>query len=147
MKLTTKSRYGMNAMYELAIRQGEGPVSLREIAESQLIPEPFLEQLMNKLRKAELVTSVRGAQGGYSLARDASLITVGEILTALEEDLVPVDCLLEEDSPCRSGGCAGRVLWERIYGAIRDLVDRMTLAELAGEYEKKQEKLNGSDLL
>ncbi len=139
MKLTTKSRYGMNAMYELVKRYGEGPVPLKVIAERQQIPEPFLEQLMNQLRRAALVSSSRGAQGGYCLSRPPEEIKVGEVLYALEGSMAPVDCLLDDDSPCRSGGCAGRVLWEKIYAAITELVDHMTLAELAQEYNDKQE--------
>ena len=79
MKLTTKSRYGMNAMYELVTRYGQGPVPLKMIAEKQNIPEAFLEQMMNQLRKAELVTSIRGAQGGYTLSRKPEEISVGEV--------------------------------------------------------------------
>ena len=139
MKLTTKSRYGMNAMYELVKRYGEGPVPLKVIAERQQIPEPFLEQLMNQLRRAALVSSCRGAQGGYCLSRPPEAIKVGEVLYALEGSMAPVDCLLDDDSPCRSGGCAGRVLWVKIYAAITELVDHMTLAELAQEYSDKQE--------
>ena len=140
MKLTTKSRYGMNAMYELVTRYGQGPVPLKMIAEKQNIPEAFLEQLMNQLRKAELVTSIRGAQGGYTLSRKPEEISVGEVLYALEGSMAPVDCLVDEDSPCKNGGCAGRVLWGKIYAVIKELVDHMTLAELAEEYRSDKQE-------
>ena len=140
MKLTTKSRYGMNAMYELVTRYGQGPVPLKLIAEKQNIPEAFLEQLMNQLRKAELVSSIRGAQGGYTLSRKPEEISVGEVLYALEGSMAPVDCLTDADSPCKNGGCAGRVLWGKIYAAIKDLVDHMTLAELAEEYHSDKQE-------
>jgi Rrf2 family protein len=139
MKLTTKSRYGMNAMYELVKSYGQGPVALKVIAEKQQIPESFLEQLMNQLRKADLVISSRGAQGGYELSRPHEDISVGQVLYALEGSIAPVDCLLGDELTCRSGGCAGRILWEKIYEAITKLVDSMSLAELAQEYCNKQE--------
>jgi len=135
VKLTTKSRYGMNAMYELTRNYGGEPLPLKVIAERQGIPEAFLEQLMKSLRSKELVTATRGAQGGYALARNPQEIMVGDVLVALEGQIAPVDCLLDAETPCQNGGCAGRVLWKKIYEAICQLVDHMSLAELAEEYE------------
>ena len=98
MKLSTRGRYGIHAMYDLARYHQSEPQSIKAIAERQNIPEAYLEQLIAVLRRSGLVTSVRGAQGGYLLARPPGEITVGQVLRALEGDLALVDCLVEEDA-------------------------------------------------
>src|SRR5690242_1173163 len=107
MKLSTKGRYGVKAMLDLALHNSEGQVSLKSIAERQGLSENYLEQLFSALRKAGLVKSMRGAQGGYVLAMAAEEISVGAILRALEGSLAPVDCVSDgESSQCsRSNGC------------------------------------------
>ena len=92
MKLTTKGRYGLRAVIDLAMYAKEEPVSLAEVAERQSISISYLEQLVAKLKKAGIVQSTRGAQGGYALAKEPEEISVGEILRALEGSLSPVDC-------------------------------------------------------
>jgi len=137
MKITRKVRYGVNAAVELTLQyQGDksSAVPLKEIAARQNIPEAYLEQLMNQLRKAGLVESSRGALGGYTLSRDPSEITVGEIMVALEGHVAPASCLLEAVEQCPTGGCAGRIIWERIYQSITDLVNSITLRQLADEF-------------
>ena len=135
MKITRKVRYGVNAAVELTLRYAKDrAVPLKEIASSQNIPEPYLEQLMNQLRRAGIVESCRGAQGGYTLSRDPERITVGEIMVALEGHVAPADCLLENVDQCPSGGCAGRIIWEKIYQSITNVVDSISLAQLAEEF-------------
>lgn len=137
MKVTTKARYGINAIFELVLRQGSGPVPIKVIAEKQHIPEPYLEQLMNQLRRDGLVTSIRGAQGGYELSRPPHDITVGQVIRSLEGSVAPVDCLNGEG--CRDGhGCAGRIIWEKIYDSINAVIDTITLADLAEEFDDKK---------
>ena len=94
MKVSTKSRYGMAAMVDLAEHFGKGPVALRSVAERQQVSEHYLEQLMSSLRHAGFVRSVRGAQGGYVLAKDPKDITAGDVVRAMEGPIAPVDCLL-----------------------------------------------------
>lgn len=98
MNITTRGKYGVKAVFELALRKGQGPVPLRIIAESQSLPEQYLEQLMGSLRKSGLVKSVRGARGGYMLARGPEHITVGQVLGVLEGSF-----LSEEDSGSARG--------------------------------------------
>ena len=98
MRLSTKGRYGLKAMFDLTVNNGSEPISLNNIAKRQDISEHYLEQLMAILRKSGLVQSVRGAYGGYILARKPSEITVGDILRALEGPIGLVDCVLEKDA-------------------------------------------------
>lgn len=132
MKLSTKGRYGVAAMYDLAEHAGHGPISLKSVAQRQGISEHYLEQLMGSLRKAGFVKSVRGAQGGYVLTRDPSQITVGEIIRVMEGPIAPVDCLLtggcERD---RAGICVTRGVWAKVRDSIDQVLDSITLADLA----------------
>ncbi|MGI6315811.1 MAG: RrF2 family transcriptional regulator [Christensenellales bacterium] len=135
MKVTTKARYGINAVFELVLHADESPLPLKVIAERQQIPEAYLEQLMMQLRRAGVVLSARGAFGGYSLAKPASEITVGEVIRTLEGSMAPVDCLLGDGDGCRDGRCCpGRIVWERIYDSVNHVMDSLTLEELAEEY-------------
>ena len=130
MKLSTKGRYGVRAMYELAIRQKETPVPLSEIAAGQEISEAYLEQLMAKLKGAGLIKSVRGAQGGYLLAREAKDITVGDILRPLEGTVGPTECAGEASACPGTSCCAVHVIWERIKEGIDAVVDAITLQDV-----------------
>ena len=133
MKVSTKGRYGLRAMIELAENNKEGPVPLREISENQDISEQYLEQIFVKLRKKELVKSVRGAYGGYLLKKTPSEICIGDIIRALEGPIAPSDCLLEEESCSSSGGCVARILWKKVRDSINEVLDSMTLEELKNE--------------
>lgn len=136
MKFSTRSKYGLNAMFELARRYGGGPVSVKDISESQHIPEAYLEQLFMGLKKAGHITAARGAQGGYSLAAEPSMLSVGAILRTLEGPLAPTDCLDDEGGGCERGSaCPGRIIWEKIYGSINDVINSLTLADIMDEYE------------
>lgn len=130
MKLSTKGRYGIRAMYELALAYGEGTLSVKEIARKQGISEAYLEQLIAPLRKEKLVTSVRGAQGGYTLSAPPEQISVGAILRALEGPLAPAACVLEEDSCQNADGCAMHRLWSRIHVGVNELLDSITLQDM-----------------
>ena len=130
MRLTARSEYGLLALIDIACRSGEGPVSARGIAERQGIPGKFLEQLFVALRQSGLVTAVRGAHGGFELSRDAEGITVLDVVEALEGPLQPTQCPVLE--PCgRSGPCAAVGVWTQATNALRDVLGRTTLAELA----------------
>ncbi|GAB6932348.1 cysteine metabolism transcriptional regulator CymR [Calditerricola satsumensis] len=122
MKVSTRGRYGLTIMMELARRYGEGPTSLKTIAQKHDLSEHYLEQLVAPLRNAGLVKSVRGAHGGYMLAREPERITAGDILRVLEGPLSPVD--EEEDDPAK------RELWARIRDKVTEVLDSTTLADL-----------------
>jgi len=123
-------------MVELARHHGSGPVSLSEMAEHESLPRPYLEQLVVSLRAAGLVTSTRGARGGYELSRDPARIRMSEVITALEGPIVPMICVSHDpaavDAACdRAGYCTVHGLWQRVRDAVVDALDTMTLAELA----------------
>ena len=135
MKLSTKSRYSVTALYELALRYGKGVVSLKSIAQSQGLSENYLEQLMVPLRKAGIVQSMRGAQGGYLLAKKPEEITIGEIITIVEGPITLVDCLLEkpesENQPCRKAGkCVTRGVWGKVADSINAVLNSLPLYDL-----------------
>lgn len=142
MKLSTKGQYGVKAMFDLAMNYGEEPVSLKSVAERQGISEYYLEQLIAILRRENLVKSIRGAQGGYVLARDPSEITVGEILNVLEGPLEISECLSEEaGAECsRINYCATRLIWIKIKKAVNDVVNSITLDDMISDYEMLRKK-------
>ena len=135
MKLSTRGRYGIHAMYDLALNYGAGPQSIKSIAERQNVPEAYLEQLIAMLRRAKLVISNRGSQGGYRLSRDPREITVGDVLRALEGGLNLLDCLDEEDACGKSCACASRIVWLKIRDGIHQVVDSITLQDMIHEQE------------
>ena len=135
MKLSTKGRYGLRAMIDLARYSEVEPVSINSIAARQNISERYLEQLVALLRKAGLVKSIRGATGGYILAKDAAEISVGDILRALEGSLEPVKCaaFYSEDGCMASDGCVTKYVWQKINDSINETVNQMMLDELVRE--------------
>ena len=137
MKLSTRGRYGIHAMYDLAVHYGDGPQSIKCIAERQNIPEAYLEQLIAVLRRAELVISNRGAQGGYRLAREPREITVGDVLRALEGGLNLVDCLDEEDACGKSCDCPSRIVWLKVRDGLNRVVDGISLQDMIEEQTKE----------
>lgn len=143
MKLSTKGRYGLRAVLDLALNSGEEAVALSSIAERQNISISYLEQLIAKLRKAEIVKSIRGARGGYILARPAEEISVGEVLRCLEGDLSPVDCaeIMGGESTCSASDiCVTKFVWKRINDSINEAVDNLMLSELVEEGHCMQAK-------
>ncbi|KIQ94012.1 Cysteine metabolism repressor [Anoxybacillus thermarum] len=124
MKISTKGRYGLTIMIELAKRYGEGPISLKSIAQMNNLSEHYLEQLISPLRNAGLVKSIRGAYGGYILANEPSKITAGDVIRVLEGPLQVVE-ELEDEEPAK------RELWMRIRDAVKEVLDSTTLEDLA----------------
>lgn len=141
MKLSTKGRYGLRAVVELALCD-EQTVSLNQIAQRQAISLRYLEQLMAKLKKAGIIKSIRGAQGGYFLAKSPEKISVGDILRALEGNLNPVDCAeVGGETPCDGADlCVTKYVWKRISDSINDTVDRIMLSELITESKVQRKK-------
>ena len=138
MKISTKGRYGVTAMYELALHYGAGPISLKSIALKQGIFEHYLEQLICTLRNNGFVKSVRGAQGGYMLAKAPEEITIAEIITAMEGPIAIVDCLLvdasaKEQTCAKAGLCVTRGIWAKVCDSITSVLDSITLADLCQE--------------
>ncbi len=141
MKLSTKGRYGVRAMFDIALHHGEGPIPLRSVAERQEISEHYLEQLIANLRKAGLVESVRGAYGGYLLAKKPDEITVGDIIRVLEGPIAPVDCVLSENDGCEDiSNCVIKLVWDKMKDSIDEVLDNITLEDLRQEaINRKQE--------
>ena len=137
MKLSTKGRYGLKAILDLAVNQGNGAIAISSISERTGITVNYLEQLISKLKKANLVKSIRCAQGGYMLARDMTEISVGDILRALEGDLAPVECISNQESSCESANlCVTKLVWQRINEGINNAVDTLMLSELVEQSKK-----------
>lgn len=136
MKLSTKGKYGLEALVDLAIHASEGPVSLKSISSRQNLPENYLEQIFLKLRRNKLIDSIRGAQGGYMLGRPAEDISVLDILCALEGPLAPVTCIIaNEGEVCqRYAKCASRTLWEKVKSTLDSTAASITLGELVEKY-------------
>ena len=135
MKISTKGRYGLRALIDLAQYSEIEPVSINSIAVRQGISERYLEQLMSLMKKADLVKSIRGVNGGYVLAKEMAEISVGDVLRALEGNLETVECtgFNEEDSCEAAGGCVTKYVWQRIYESINQTVNEISLKQLVDE--------------
>lgn len=137
MKVSTKGRYGLRLMLDLALHFGEGPVLLKDIAARQGISEKYLWHLSAVLKNAGLITSARGARGGYALARPPAQINLREIVSLLEGPLCLVECV-ENSSYCRrSGSCAARDVWHEVSLKILGTLGTITLEKIAEEQRKK----------
>jgi len=133
VRVTTRGRYAVMAMFDLAVRRSPEPVPLKQIAEHQGLSERYLEQLMAPLRRAGLVRSVRGAQGGYTLGRLPGAISVGDILRVVEGPISPVACVANPLACARTDGCVTRGIWSRLRDRMVELLDSITLADLCQE--------------
>lgn len=141
MKLSTKGRYGLRALIDLAVNSETESVSISSIATRQGISEAYLEQLMAKLKKAGLVISMRGAQGGYRLAKAANQISVGDVLRALEGNLDAVQCAGLSEEGCQGASlCVSKYVWQKINESITRTVDDIKLDTLVNESREAQEK-------
>ena len=129
MKLSTKGKYGLYALFYLAQHEGSGPQPLKAVAEIG-VPEDYLEQLLGNLRRAGLVTTVRGAQGGYQLAKAPEDITVGDIIDATEGPLSISECISDEGCCHRSGECRTRRVWEYLSNSINGLLQSISLRDM-----------------
>ncbi|MGL5416570.1 MAG: RrF2 family transcriptional regulator [Clostridium sp.] len=139
MKLSTKGRYGVKAMVDLAVNFGESPVSIKTISKRQNISEYYLEQLFSPLRKAKLIRSIRGAQGGYVLNKEPKDITVADIMYILEGPIEIADCI--DGVACDNVDCcATRMLWKRIKESIDEVMEGVTLQDIVDDYKIIQEK-------
>ena len=137
MLISTKGRYGVMIMVYLAENYNKGHKPLKEIASSQDLSEKYLEQIINPLTKAGLLTSYRGAQGGYMLAREPKTYTVGTILRLTEGSMKPVACLEDEPNQCsKAGECVTLRLWKMLDEAMESVLDKVTLQDLKDWYEQ-----------
>jgi Rrf2 family cysteine metabolism transcriptional repressor len=143
MMFSTKAEYGVRVMAHLARHDGDAPISLTAIAEAEGLPLAYLEHLVQRLRRAELVESRRGAHGGYSLPRPAAEITMAEVVEALEGEIAPIECITagadgvltcarEDEGPCPT-----KLLWTRVQGSIVRTLTDMTLADLVRPYVRQ----------
>lgn len=131
MKISTKGRYALRLMMDLAIHNTGEPISLKDVARRQEISDKYLEQIISTLNKAGYVKSIRGAQGGYMLKKDPKDYTVGMILRVTEGSLAPVDCVEEGMAECeRMNECATVLIWQKINEAVNNVVDNITLEDL-----------------
>ncbi|MEB3429836.1 Rrf2 family transcriptional regulator [Citroniella saccharovorans] len=140
MRLSTKGRYGLKIMYYLAKYSSDQPTPLSEIAENMELPENYLEQLVRKLKKANLVVSTRGAHGGYSLARSPKDITIGDIFRNMENQFFSAESALEDNIFKRSDAVAEMIVYKRIQSYLDEAVDGYTLEDMLSD-EKKQMSL------
>ncbi|NLK75124.1 MAG: RrF2 family transcriptional regulator [Clostridiales bacterium] len=136
MKISTKGRYALRLMLDLALNNTGEYIPIKTIANRQEISEKYLEQIISLLNKAGYVRSIRGAQGGYRLAMEPKDYTVGMILSLTEGSLVPVDCLQDETCCNRNNTCVTREVWEKLYEAILGVVDNITLQDLVDKQMK-----------
>ena len=131
MKISTKGRYALRLMLDLALNESGRPVRIREIAKRQEISEKYLEQIIAVLNKAGYVRSIRGPQGGYLLTKKPEEYTVGMVLRQTEGSMAPVDCIDGENTFCNHmDDCATSILWQRLNDAVSGVIDNTTLADL-----------------
>ncbi len=146
MRLTTKGRFAVTAMIDLALRQSKGPVTLAGISERQEISLSYLEQLFGKLRRHKIVESVRGPGGGYTLARKADKVTVADIIIAVDEPLDATQCGGKEN--CRSGNheggtrCMTHELWSTLNAKMVDYLDSVSLQDLVDQQRARNLEQN-----
>ncbi|MFZ7133875.1 MAG: RrF2 family transcriptional regulator [Eubacteriales bacterium] len=142
MRLSTKGRYGVAAMYELSNYYNKASVSLKEIAKKQDFSEAYMEQLFSILKRERLITSQRGAKGGYKLAKPPEKITVGDIIRALEGPIEFSECVGgSEDFQCnKSSQCVTKDIWLQVNDSINAVIDHITLQDLLDKYENDKKE-------
>jgi Rrf2 family protein len=138
MKLSTKGRYGMRAMLDLALHYGQGAILVRDIAKRQEVSERYLEHLLISLKAAGMVRSTRGTHGGFSLTMPPSKIRLDEIVQALEGSLAPVDCVDDPGVCTRSQSCVTRDVWTEMKDAMVGVLSSRTLQDLAERQTEKE---------
>ncbi|NLO97275.1 MAG: Rrf2 family transcriptional regulator [Peptococcaceae bacterium] len=148
MKLSTKGRYGLRAVLDIALNQDEGPVTIHSISERQGISERYLEQLLITLRKNGIIRSIRGFQGGYVLNRETKDISVGDVVRALEGPISPVECVEEGRSGVcnRIDICVTRNIWEELRKAMNQVLDSYSLEDLVRMFKEKNCNKNKEDI-
>ena len=131
MKISTKGRYALRLLTDLAVHQEEGFISLKDISERQNISKKYLEQIVPMLNKSGILRTNRGNRGGYMLAKSPEECTVGEVLRATEGNLAPVSCLDFESNDCpRAASCATLFVWEGLNCAIREYLDSISIQDI-----------------
>lgn len=145
MKISTKGRYAVRVMLDLALHNTGECIKVKDIATRQGISEKYLEQIIAVLNRAGYVNSVRGAQGGYRIAKDPSEYTVGMILRLTEGSMAPVACLDEGAPDCdRCDTCETLEVWKELYAAINNVIDNITIADLVEKSRQRAENLDYS---
>ena len=132
LRLSTKSQYGVRAMFEIANRYHSGPVTIKEISESQSVSVAYLEQILNTLRKAGIIRSVKGPGGGYVLNKAPEHVSIGAILRELDGPVAITSCLDPKEGCLRIDGCVTHLLWKSLGEKIEAFLDNMTLKDLLG---------------
>jgi Rrf2 family cysteine metabolism transcriptional repressor len=140
MRLSTKGRYSVRAMLDLALHFGQGPIMVKDISGRQRISTRYLEQLFIPLRAAGLVRGIPGARGGFMLARPPAEVRLSEIVQATEGSLAPVDCVDESRACPQSDVCAARDIWLEMKQASDKVLESMTLKDLADRQREKSAK-------
>ena len=138
MKLSTRTRYGIRAVLELAVSYGKGPVQTKIIAQRQDISVKYLEQLMAMLKSGGFVRSIRGSKGGYMLSRPPNQITLSDVFKCLEGPVATVECLENESYCARVADCIARQLWAQVQQAIIDILQSVTLQDLVDRAKGKK---------
>jgi Rrf2 family protein len=133
LKLSTKGQYGVRAMFEIARGYPESPVTIKEIAERQDVSVAYLEQILNKLRRAGLIRSVKGPGGGYLLTKDPGSVNIASILKELEGPVAITSCLDPEEGCARVEGCVTHLLWRSLGAKIEAFLETITLRDLLEE--------------
>ena len=144
MRLSTRSRYGVRLMLALGLYEKKEPVFLKDIAHSEGISEKYLSQIIIPLKARGLVTTFRGAHGGYLLGRPASEITLRDIIEPLEGDMSLVDCVNAPDICGKSTECVTRAVWNEMSSLLIGFMEKITLEDLVKKYKKKKKSCNGS---
>ena len=139
MKLSTRGRYGLRALLDLAVHQGEGMVLLKDIARRQEVSLPYLEHLITPLITAGLVKSTRGARGGVLLIRPPAEVKLTEIVLLLEGSIAPVDCVNDPKACSRAASCVTRDIWIQIKDAMTQVQDSTTLQDLVERQRQKEQ--------
>ena len=141
MKLSTRTRYGIRAIIELAMNYGQGPLQIRVIAQRQDISVKYLEQLMTILRSAGFIRSIRGSKGGYLLARQPAQINLSDVFDALEGNVTTVECVEDNNYCDKTADCIARQVWSQVQQAIKNVLQSITLQDLV-DRTKAEKKLD-----
>jgi Rrf2 family protein len=140
MKLSTRARYGIRAMLELAQNEGKGPMQIKRIGQHQEISVKYLEQLLAILKSGGFVRSIRGAKGGYMLAESADKIKISNVFNCLEGPLITTECLEDNEYCPRAADCVTRELWAEVQNAVKEVLDSYTLEDLVERAKNKNNK-------
>lgn len=146
MKLSTKGKYGVRAIFEIARKYGKGPITIKEIADRQRISFSYLEQILNRLGRAGLIESVRGPGGGYLLGRKPTALTIGDVVRALEGPIALSHCLEpgEYEECYQAEDCVARMVWAKVGAKIEEALDSITFESLLRQYHGKDRDTAGA---